>query len=137
MSTATLTNSHLSFSWAPAISDCPTADIRYYILSANCGTCPIATADTSITCYDIPSCGLCILAVQTVVGDYTVKNLLSDPAYVSLNRMRSCIQIGNNSEYDSDFGKRLAIVKCIPLKFSSLLATIKIIMITLARMGRR
>ena len=33
--------------------------------------------------------------------------------------------------------KRLAITECIPRKFSSLLATIKIIMIILARMGRR
>ena len=101
----------------------------------NCGTCPVATIDTSITCSDVPSCGLCILAVQTVVGDYTMKNLLSDPAYVSLNQMRNCLQVGNNSE--SGFGKRLGIVECIPLKFSSLLATIKIIMIILARMGRR
>ena len=99
--TADKTNLQLSFSWTPAISDCPTADVYYYILSANCGTCPFATSDTSITCHNVPSCGLCALAVQTVavVNDYTVKDLLSDPVYVSLNWTRNCIQIiSNNSE---------------------------------------
>ena len=55
------------------------------------------TADTSITCNDVPLCGFCILAVQTVIGDYTVKDLLTDPAYVSLNQTRNCIQIGSNN----------------------------------------
>ena len=94
--TAALTNPRLSFSWTPASSDCPTADIHYYILSTNCGTCPLATADTSITCSDVPSCGLCILAVQTVIGVYTVKNLLSDPVYVTLNQTQNCRYINTN-----------------------------------------
>ena len=72
------------------------SDIYYYILSANCSTCPFATSDTSITYHDVPSCGLCTLAVHTVVNDYTVKDLLSDPAYVSLNWTRSCVQIKSN-----------------------------------------
>jgi uncharacterized membrane protein YeiH len=45
----------------------------------------------------MPSCGLCILAVQTAVGgEGTVKDLLSDPVYVSLNQTRNCAS--NNSE---------------------------------------
>ena len=42
------------------------------------------------------SCGLCILAVQTAVGDYTVKELLNYPVYVPLNQARKCAF--NNSE---------------------------------------
>ena len=94
--TDTVTSTQLSFSWEPAISDCPTANIHYYILSSNCGSCLSVTTDTSITCVDMPSCGLCILAVQTAVGDYTVKKLLSAPIYVSLNQARKCAF--NNSE---------------------------------------
>ena len=107
-STASLTSSNqiLSFSWTPAISDCPNVDIHYYILSANCGTCPITTADTSITCSDVPSssCRVCILVVQTAVNGYAVKDLLSNLAYVYLNQIRmarNCTPIGfNNSELD-------------------------------------
>ena len=46
-------------------------------------------------------------------------------------------KLGTTQSLTQTLVKRLAIVKCIPLKFSSRLATIKIIMIILARMGRR
>lgn len=112
-SAATFANSHISFGWIPAVSDCPTVDIRYYILSSNCGTCPTATADTSITCNDVPLCGLCILAVQTVIGDYAMKDLLSDPVYVSLNQTRNCIQIGSNNITELNAGKLWHDIACV------------------------
>ena len=59
-----------------------------------------------ITCTNVPSCGVCILAhaVQTAVNDYTVKHLLNNPVYLYLNQIKTvttknCTQIGsNNSE---------------------------------------
>ena len=112
--TADKTNLQLSFSWTPAISDCPTA--YYHVLSSNCGSCPIATTDTSAICTNAPSCGLCILAVQTVINDYAVKDILNDPVYISLNRTRNCIQIGsNNSDISTGPGKKLSIsYQCHP-----------------------
>ena len=106
--TAKSSKQTLLFSWNPAISNCPTAEIHYYILSANCGSCLYATADTFVTCTDVPLFDLCILAVQTVVNGSTVKDLLSDPAYVSMNQTRNYVQIGSNyNNSKSNTGKEI------------------------------
>ena len=55
----------ITFSWSPVAPDCPS--IHYNILASNCGSCPTITNHTNVTCTDVPTDGMCTLAVETVV----------------------------------------------------------------------
>lgn len=58
----------LTFNWTSVDAQCDT--VSYNIISSNCGRCPTATANTTVTCTDIvivASMQVCTFIVQTVV----------------------------------------------------------------------
>lgn len=56
----------LTFNWNPVNSSCHF--LGYSIVSRRCGVCPTNTADTSVTCHNVPVDGLvCMFQVQTTI----------------------------------------------------------------------
>ena len=59
----------LDFTWDPVQTTCPV--VEYKVTAVNCGVCPTATHNTSITCVvdDVTTVidNLCILSIQSVV----------------------------------------------------------------------
>ena len=59
----------LDFTWDPVQTTCPV--VEYKVTAVNCGQCPAATYNTSITCIidDISNLidTLCILSVESIV----------------------------------------------------------------------
>ena len=73
----------ITFDWSPVAPNC--SAIHYNILALNCGNCPTVTANTTITCVDVPTDGsVCTFALETVIcGNITGSK--SDPVYVQQN----------------------------------------------------
>ena len=65
--------SRLDFTWDPVQTTCPV--VEYKVTAVNCGVCPTATHNTSITCAvdDVTTVinNLCILSIQSVVCGVT------------------------------------------------------------------
>ena len=66
----------LDFTWDPVQTTCPV--VEYKVTAVNCGVCPTATHNTSITCVvdDVTTVidNLCILSIQSVVCGVTGEN---------------------------------------------------------------
>ena len=68
----------LDFTWDPVQTTCPV--VEYKVTAVNCGVCPTATHNTSITCVVddvttvIDNLHLCILSIQSVVCGVTGEN---------------------------------------------------------------
>ena len=66
----------LDFTWDPVQTTCPV--VEYKVTTVNCGVCPTATHNTSITCVvdDVTTVidNLCILSIQSVVCGVTGEN---------------------------------------------------------------
>ena len=66
----------LDFTWDPVQTTCPV--VEYKVTAVNCGVCPTATHNTSITCVvdDVTRVidNLCILSIQSVVCGVTGEN---------------------------------------------------------------
>ena len=66
----------LDFTWDPVQTTCPV--VEYKVNAVNCGVCPTATHNTSITCVvdDVTTVidNLCILSIQSVVCGVTGEN---------------------------------------------------------------
>ena len=66
----------LDFTWDPVQTTCPV--VEYKVTAVNCGVCPTATHNTSITCVvdDVTTViiNLCILSIQNVVCGVTGEN---------------------------------------------------------------
>ena len=66
----------LDFTWDPVQTTCPV--VEYKVTSVNCGVCPTATHNTSITCVvdDVTTVidNLCILSIQSIVCGVTGEN---------------------------------------------------------------
>ena len=72
----------LTFNWSlSTVPDCPA--LHYKILASNCGSCPTTTTRTTVTCTDIPTNGMCMFALQTVVCGYIIGNM-SDRISITL-----------------------------------------------------
>ena len=76
-------SNQLTFDWNPVAPDCQA--VEYHIRASNCGSCPITTNNTSVTCTDVTSDGLCIFFVETVVCGSIITNQ-NDTLNITLNR---------------------------------------------------
>ena len=62
-----ITSDKINFQWSPVNSIC--SNVKYNVLTSNCGTCPNTTASTTITCNNAIESDIieCRVYVQTVV----------------------------------------------------------------------
>lgn len=70
----------VTFDWNPVAHKC--LGVYYNIIASNCGSCPTATTNNTITCTDVPTDGyMCTFILQTVVC-VNITGRKSDPVYV-------------------------------------------------------
>lgn len=59
-------SAYLQFTWNPTAVECPTSFFYYSIMASSCGSCPLTTTSTNVTCSNVPANGgLCVLSIRT------------------------------------------------------------------------
>ena len=84
----------LTFSWNPVLLDCPCTDVHYDILTSNCGTCIPTTTNTTVTCTNVPTDGMCTFAVRAVICNLTGN--ISEPVTFTLKGIHCQVFIAQN-----------------------------------------
>jgi hypothetical protein len=63
----------LIFTWNASTTSC--SSLYYNVFHVNCGSCPMFTPDTNVSCTDVPTDGrVCLFSVQAIVSTNITSN---------------------------------------------------------------
>lgn len=103
----------LTFSWSPVNSSC--SALRYNIHAHNCGTCPIVTVYTTVTCNGVITDGRsCTFAVSTSMCGDSSTGLDISSASVAISLMGIVNFPSNRSDL-----KKIVMLLCFFIIYSS------------------